>query len=305
MQRFVNKNYGFSMKISGCTFVRNGFLLGYPVKESLQSLLSICDEVVIAVGNSEDDTLKYVQSLNDPKIKIIETIWDDSMREDGRILAQQTNIALEQCSGDWIIYLQADEVLHEQEIELLKTSMMKAETRPEIEGLLFKYLHFFGDYAHIGMGRQWYRREIRAFRNTGSITSWKDAQGFRVRESDSVFRKLRVLDIPVHIYHYGWVRNPSAYLRKQAAFGRLYHDDAWLKEHLPTSEEFPICYELAEFTGTHPEIMHKRIKEDGLWTKHFDPNRRLSKPFAVAVCDTFERLTGKRVFEYRNYEILR
>jgi glycosyltransferase involved in cell wall biosynthesis len=305
MQRFVNKNYGFSMKISGCTFVRNGFLLGYPVKESLQSLLSICDEVVIAVGNSEDDTLKYVQSLNDPKIKIIETIWDDSMREGGRILAQQTNIALEQCSGDWIIYLQADEVLHEQEIELLKTSMMKAEKRPEIEGLLFKYLHFFGDYAHIGMGRQWYRREIRAFRNTGSITSWKDAQGFRVRESDSVFRKLRVLDIPVHIYHYGWVRNPSAYLRKQAAFGRLYHDDAWLKEHLPTSEEFPQCYELGVFTGKHPEIMQERIKEDGLWTKHFDSNRRLSRPFAVAVCDAFERLTGKRIFEYRNYELLR
>jgi glycosyltransferase involved in cell wall biosynthesis len=293
------------MKISGCTFVRNGFLLGYPVKESLQSLLSICDEVVIAVGNSEDDTLKYVQSLNDPKIKIIETIWDDSMREGGRILAQQTNIALEQCSGDWIIYLQADEVLHEQEIELLKTSMMKAETRPEIEGLLFKYLHFFGDYAHIGMGRQWYRKEIRAFRNSGSITSWKDAQGFRVRESDSVFRKLRVLDIPVHIYHYGWVRNPSAYLRKQAAFGRLYHDDAWLEEHLPTSEEFPQCYELGDFTGTHPEIMRDRIKEDGLWTKHFDPNRSLPRPFAVAVCDAFERLTGKRIFEYRNYELLR
>jgi glycosyltransferase involved in cell wall biosynthesis len=246
-----------------------------------------------------------VQSLNDPKIKIIETIWDDSMREGGRILAQQTNIALEHCTGDWIIYLQADEDLHEQEIELLKTAMMKAEKRPEIEGLLFKYLHFFGDYAHIGMGRQWYRKEIRACRNSGSITSWKDAQGFRVRESDSVFRKLRVLDIPVHIYHYGWVRNPSAYLRKQAAFGRLYHDDAWLKEHLPKSEEFPTCYELAEFTGTHPKIMQERIKEDGLWTKHFDSNRRLSRPFAVALCDTFERLTGKRIFEYRNYEILR
>jgi len=170
MQRFVNKNFGISMIISGCTFVRNGFLLGYPVKESLQSLLSICDEVVIAVGNSEDDTLKYVQSLNDPKIKIIETIWDDSMREGGRILAQQTNIALEQCTGDWVIYLQADEVLNENDYALLKSSMLAANQRPEIEGLLFKYLHFFGDYAHIGMGRQWYRKEIRAFRNTGSIT---------------------------------------------------------------------------------------------------------------------------------------
>ena len=279
MQRFVKKNCGLSMKISGCTFVRNGFLLGYPVKESLQSLLSICDEVVIAVGNSEDDTLKYVQSLNNPKITIIETIWDDSM--------------------------QADEVLDEKEIELLKTSIVQAEKRPEIEGLLFKYLHFFGDYAHIGMGRQWYRKEIRAFKNTGSITSWKDAQGFRVRESASVFRKLRVLDIPVHVYHYGWVRNPSAFLRKQAAFGRLYHDDAWLEEHLPISEEFPTCYELGDFTGTHPEIMRERIKEDGLWTKHFDPKRSLPRPFAVAVCDAFERLTGKRVFEYRNYELLR
>ncbi|MFM8456405.1 MAG: glycosyltransferase, partial [Ignavibacteria bacterium] len=134
------------MKISGCTFVRNGFLLGYPVKESLHSLLSLCDEVIIAIGNSEDETLQYVQSLNNPKVRIIETIWDDSLREGGKILAQQTNIALEQCTGDWVIYLQADEVLHEKDRELLKSSMHRANQRPEIEGLLFQYLHFFGDY---------------------------------------------------------------------------------------------------------------------------------------------------------------
>ncbi|MFM6956164.1 MAG: glycosyltransferase [Ignavibacteria bacterium] len=293
------------MKISGCTFVRNGFLLGYPVKESLHSLLSLCDEVIIAIGNSEDETLQYVQSLNNPKVRIIETIWDDSLREGGKILAQQTNIALEQCTGDWVIYLQADEVLHEKDRELLKSSMHRANQRPEIEGLLFQYLHFFGDYHHIGMGRQWYRREIRAFKNTGTITSWKDAQGFRVKESDESFRKLRVMDIPVSIYHYGWVRNPSAYLRKQSAFGRLYHDDAWLAEHLPTSEEFPTCYELGTFTGEHPQIMLDRIQEDAIWTKHFDPQRRNPRPIAVALCDGIERITGKRIFEYRNYEVLR
>lgn len=305
MQRFVNKRNGNFMKISGCTFVRNGFLLGYPVKESLYSLLSICDEVVIAIGNSEDETLHYVQSLNNPKIKIIETIWDDSMRKGGQILAQQTNIALEQCTGDWIIYLQADEVVHEQDITLLKSSIEIAEQRPEIEGLLFKYLHFFGDYDHIGMGRQWYRKEIRAFKNTGSITSWKDAQGFRVKESEGIFRKLRVMEVPVSIYHYGWVRNPSAFLRKQAAFGRLYHDDAWLAQHLPKSDEFPMCYELGVFTGEHPKIMRDRIQDDAVWTKHFDANRLKPRPFTVAILDAFERITGKRVFEYRNYEILR
>ncbi|MFM7339766.1 MAG: glycosyltransferase, partial [Bacteroidota bacterium] len=117
------------MKISGCTFVRNGFLLGYPVKESLHSLLTICDEVVIAIGNSEDETLSYVQSLQDPRIIIIETEWDDTLREGGQILAQQTNIALNACTGDWVIYLQADEVLNESEYEQIKQAMHKADSR--------------------------------------------------------------------------------------------------------------------------------------------------------------------------------
>jgi glycosyltransferase involved in cell wall biosynthesis len=293
------------MRISGCTFVRNGFLLGYPVKESLYSLLAICDEVVIAIGNSEDDTLTYVQSLQDPRIKIIETVWDDTLREGGAILAQQTNIALEQCTGDWVIYLQADEVLHEKDITSLKTAMSIANARPEIEGLLFDYFHFFGDYAHIGAGRQWYRHEIRACKRNPAVTSWKDAQGFRVKETDGSFRKLRVMHVPIAIYHYGWVRNPSAFLRKQAAFGRLYHDDAWLEEHLPKSEEFPACYELQVFKGEHPNIMQNRIEEDAVWTKHFDPKRTKPRPFATACCDAIERLTGKRIFEYRNYELMR
>jgi glycosyltransferase involved in cell wall biosynthesis len=293
------------MKISGCTFVRNGFLLGYPVKESLNSLLSICDEVVIAIGNSEDETLSYVQSLNDSRIKIIETVWDDTLREGGQILAQQTNVALNACTGDWVIYLQADEVLHERDRDAILKSMKKADARQDIEGLLFDYHHFFGSYDFVGCGRQWYRREIRAFKRNAQIISWRDAQGFRMHLGNDNFRKLRVLQCNAHVYHYGWVRNPSAYLRKQAAFGRLYHDDAWLAEHLPTSEEFPMCYELERFTGTHPELMLKRIEEDAMWTKHFDPSRTKPRPFAVAVCDSIERLTGKRIFEYRNYELVK
>lgn len=298
------KNYGIHMRISGCTFVRNGFLLGYPVKESLNSLASFCDEVIIAIGDSEDETLTYVKSLNNPNIRIIETQWDDSMREGGRILAQQTNIALAECTGDWIVYLQADEVLHEQDMKPLRESISKANERSDIEGLLFDYHHFFGDYDHVGLGRQWYRKEIRAIKNSGSVISWKDAQGFRLLEPNANARKLRVMQANAHIYHYGWVRNPSAFLRKQAAFGRLYHDDAWLSEHLPTSEEFPKCYELGLFTGTHPSIMHERIKEDAIWACKFDPTRTNPRPFAVAICDGIERITGKRIFEYKNYELL-
>lgn len=291
------------MKISGCTFVRNGFLLGYPVKESIHSLLSFCDEVVIAIGDSEDDTLSYVLSLNDPKIRVIQTIWDDTMREGGHILAQQTNIALAQCTGDWVIYLQADEVLNEDDMPKLKVAMEQADKRSDIDGLLFDYLHFFGDYAHVGMGRQWYRKEIRAFKNTRNITSWKDAQGFRKVIADGTFKKLTVMECGAYVYHYGWVRNPSAYLRKQAAFSRLYHDDAWLSENLPTSEDFPMCYELGKFEGKHPSIMIPRIKHDESWTSKFNPKRTKPRPLAVAICDGIEQITGKRIFEYRNYEL--
>ncbi|NBO72262.1 MAG: glycosyltransferase [Bacteroidetes bacterium] len=293
------------MKISGCTFVRNGFLLGYPVKESLHSLLTICDEVVIAIGNSEDETLSYVQSLQDPRIIIIETEWDDTLREGGQILAQQTNIALNACTGDWVIYLQADEVLNESEYEQIKQDMHKADSRSDIDGLLFSYHHFFGNYDYVGIGRQWYRKEIRAFKRNANIISWRDAQGFRIRLQEQDFRKLRVQECDAHIYHYGWVRNPSAYVKKQAAFGRLYHDDAWLEVNLPKSEEFPICYEVQLFDGKHPKIMENKIVLDSTWTSLFDPSRRKPRPFAVACCDAIERLTGKRIFEYRNYVLVK
>lgn len=293
------------MTISGCTFVRNGFMLGYPVKESLNSLLSICDEVVIAIGNSEDETLSYIQSLHDSRIVIIETVWDDTLREGGHILAQQTNIALHACTGDWILYLQADEVLHELDTQSILKSIKEADAMPEIDGLLFNYHHFFGSYEYVGVGRQWYRKEIRAFKRNPQITSWKDAQGFRMKTDIDSYRKLRVLQCDAHVYHYGWVRNPSAYLKKQAAFGRLYHDDAWLAEHLPTSEEFPACYELKEFTGTHPHCMKSKIQDDAHWTSAFDPHRNAPRPLAVAICDAIERITGKRIFEYRNYVLHR
>lgn len=131
------------MKISGFTFVRNGFKLGYPVLESLQSLLDICDEVVIAIGNSDDETEERIKNLGNPKITIISTIWDETLREGGTILAQQTDIALQHCTGDWLLYLQADEVLHEKDYDVIKQYAHRFLHHPTIEGLLFPIIIFW------------------------------------------------------------------------------------------------------------------------------------------------------------------
>ncbi|MEP7220068.1 MAG: glycosyltransferase family 2 protein, partial [Bacteroidota bacterium] len=107
------------MKISGFSFVRNALLYDFPLEESLRSLLPLCDEVVIAVGKSDDETPEMVRDIGGAATRVIGTVWDDSLREGGRIYAMQTDIALAECTGDWCIYLQADEVLHEADHDLL------------------------------------------------------------------------------------------------------------------------------------------------------------------------------------------
>ena len=91
------------MFVSGFTIVRNAIRFDYPIVEAIKSILPLCDEVVVAVGKSEDETLQLIKSINDSKIKIIETIWDDSLREGGKVLAAETNKAYDTISekADW------------------------------------------------------------------------------------------------------------------------------------------------------------------------------------------------------------
>ncbi|MCS7176767.1 MAG: glycosyltransferase family 2 protein [Candidatus Kapabacteria bacterium] len=292
--------------ISGFSFVRNAFRYGYPVLESLRSLLPICDEVVVAVGDSDDGTLEAIRGLGDPKLHIIETTWYPT--EPGwRILAEQTQIALNACRGTWCIYLQADEVLHEQDYPLIWQSLEQAVADERVEAFVLRYYHFYGSYDYIGTGRQWYRREIRIVRNSGNVISWGDAQGFRKRLPDGRTQLLRARELPVYVYHYGWVRPPKVMLQKLRSFHQLWHDEEWIQQHLPHGEAFDYrsAYRVQRFTGTHPAVMHERIERDREWTQFFDPRRLAKAPLRVRLSDWLEALTGWRIGEYRNFRLLR
>ena len=169
------------MKVSGFTFVRNGILYDYPIVEAIQSILPLCDEFIVAVGNSDDETLGLIKSIRNPKIKIIETIWDDSLREGGRVLAIETDKALAAISSDadWAFYIQGDEVLHEKYIPTIRHAMESHLSNHTVDGLLFHYKHFYGSYDYIGTSTKWYPHEIRIIRNNKNIYSYRDAQGFR------------------------------------------------------------------------------------------------------------------------------
>ena len=188
------------MKVAGFTFIRNAVKNDYPIVEAITSILPICDEFTVALGNSEDETEQLIKDINSPKIKIIYTTWDDSIRDGGAVFANETDKAFHAISADadWAFYIQGDECVHEKYLPLIKKEMEDNLNDSQIEGLLFKYLHFYGSYNYYGHSRRWYRREIRIVRNNKAIHSYRDAQGFRWND-----RKIKVKLIDAYIYHYG------------------------------------------------------------------------------------------------------
>jgi hypothetical protein len=289
------------MFVSGFTFVRNAIKFDYPVVESITSILDLCDEFIVMVGNSEDGTKEHVQNINSDKIKIFDSVWDDSLREGGRVLAIETDKAFSKISekADWCFYLQADEVVHEKFLTVIKEEMLKYKSDNRVEGLLFKYLHFYGSYDFVADSRKWYRHEIRIIRNDKNIHSFRDAQGFRKND-----RKLNVKLIDAYIYHYGWVKPPGMQQEKQKSFHKHWHDDARVKEKVGNANEFDYSKidSLKKFESTHPKVMLRRIREKN-WEFNFDP---LKKNFSMKdrLLTSIEKTTGKRVGEYRNYKII-
>lgn len=289
------------MKISGFTFIRNAQKFDYPIEEAIQSILPLCEEVVVAVGNSDDQTRELVEALG-PKIKIIDTVWDDSLREGGRVLAEETNKALDAVSpeSDWAIYIQGDEVMHEKYLPAMLEAMERWKDDPKVEGLLVNYLHFFGSYDYVADARNWYRREVRIVRPDPAIRSFRDAQGFRKNEE-----KLWVKPVNATMHHYGWVKDPRQQQAKQQEFNKLWHSDDRVQEMVGTAESFDYSgvTALKRFEGTHPKVMEERLKRMN-WQLNLH-EQQSGGPLKDRVLTWIEKTTGWKIGEYRNYRVLR
>jgi hypothetical protein len=290
------------MKVSGFTFIRNAVKFDYPVVEAITSVLPMVDEFIVMAGNSEDSTNELIASIPSDKIKIFHSVWDDSLRSGGRVLALETDKAMEHISADsdWAFYIQADEVVHETFHAQALESMRRWKDDKRVEGLLFNYTHFYGSYDFIGDSRRWYRKEVRIIRPRIGVQSWKDAQGFRIDG-----KPLKVKEIGASIYHYGWVKPPEQQQAKQEYFHKLWHDDQWMKENIPEVAEFDYSSidSVARFEGTHPSVMQARVDHQN-WKVNIDPaKKKLSVRYQFLLF--IERLTGWRAGEYKNYRILK
>jgi glycosyltransferase involved in cell wall biosynthesis len=260
------------MKVSGFTFLRNGQRLGYPFVPSIRSILPLVDEFVIALGPCDDDTEKMLRDIGDPKIRIIHTTWNEKMRGDysvgGFVYGQQKSIALFNCTGDWAFYLEADEVLHEDDLPKIRAAMEKHLPDERVEALAFDYLHFYGNKNTIAWSPGWYRSEVRILRNT--IPAWSsEALFFNILDSHKKSRHPRAAHTGATIFHYGWVRSEAQMFAKLSS----------VQKHWGNAQTPPVDYSkidaamLKEFSGTHPRVVQDWLpKADGIFRA--DPNHQ-------------------------------
>lgn len=315
------------MKISGFTMLKNASKLYYPIKQSIMSALPIVDEFIVALGDCDpdDSSRKEIESIGSPKIRIIDTVWNLEKYPRGMEHAHQTDIAKEACSGDWLLYLQADELIHEGDHENIVNRCRDLLGDKEVDGLLFKYRHFWGDYNHYHTSHGWYSHEIRIIRNDPEIHSWESAQSFRripgfdyinYRQQEGT-HKLNVAAVNAHIFHYGWVRPPSFMQAKRQAFDTSHKGESRAEElykNAPKEFDFGPLNLLEEFSETHPAAMKEWIDRfdwgDRLqYSGKSNPYRRKEKHERLRVrLMTFleqKLLGGKQVFTFRNYNLLK
>ncbi len=287
------------MKITGIAIVRNAVINDYPAVEAISSILPVVDEMIVSIDKGDDDTDGLIRSIQSDKLRIVYSTWDMNLRAGGRVYALETDKVKNQVSADtdWIFYIQADEVIHEKYHNIIRTTAEKYCNDPRVDGLLFNYLHFYGTYDYVGDSRIWYKNEVRLIKNDKTITSYRDAQGFRRGN-----KKLNVVPVAAEVYHYGWVKSPEQMRRKQKTTARFYHDDKTLEAIPDQSDHFDFSQfdSLRKFTGTHPVVMQQRITAKN-WHVELDISQ---KKFNLKnrILYWIEKKTGRRLFDFRNFK---
>jgi len=311
------------MTISGYTFVRNAVKLAYPLKESILSIIDLVDEFVIAYcpGDEDDTTLELLNSIGSSKISIIPAAWEPEKYKQNTLYSYLSDVAKDACTGDWLFYLQVDEVVHEKYINVIKAACQAYAADANVEGLLFNYRHFWADYDHCFTHHGWYPKEIRVIRNLPKIHSWRDAQSFRLYnnfkpttefyQTKDGARKLNVALIPAEIFHYGWVRHPATMSGKQQSMAKTWNPETKVVEVV--DYDYGPLNIVPEFNGTHPFVMKERIMAHS-WKSELDytgprnPDRVLHQherlKYRVRTWLEINLLRGAEIGGFKNYNIV-
>lgn len=289
------------MRISGFTFLRNGVMLNYPFVPSIRSVLPLVDEFIVSLGPCQDDTEARLRTIEDPKLRILKTTWNENIQDRRRVpgfaYGQQKSIALFNCTGDWAFYLEGDEVVHEDDLPKIREAMERYRDDEEVESLLFDYLHFYGNANTIAWSPAWYRAAARIIRN--SIPCWAPkGLFFVVLKNPRHGRYPKAAPSGARIFHYGWVRGQEPIQANKDQVAKFWGRG---RETVQCAEIDPQV--LRPFTGTHPAVMKDWLpKAEGLYQPNPD-HRLTSRERKHRWMMKLERLFGLELSRKHYYRI--
>jgi len=274
------------MKVSAFTFIKNGQLLGYPFIQSIKSILPIVDEFIINVGLGEDNTLDEIKKINDPKIRIIQSHWNDNMKDRGFVYGQQKMVAQYNCTGDWAFYIEGDEIYHENDLDRIYMSMKEHLNNSNVEALIVDFYHFYGNGNSYLDSPGWYRAEARIIKNS-LRTYAPDGLFWLVLDSNKNGRYPRAMHTGAKCYHYGWVRSENQMNLKSEKVQKYWGGNAKKIDYSKMDQSI-----IREFKGTHPKIIQNWLPNDIELFK-VDPSYKLTnKQKKHRIMIFFENLFG-------------
>ena len=274
------------MKVSAFTFIKNGQLLGYPFIQSIKSILPIVDEFIINVGLGEDNTLDEIEKINDPKIRIIQSHWNNNMKDRGFVYGQQKMVAQYNCTGDWAFYIEGDEIYHENDLDRIYMSMKEHLNNSDVEALVFDFYHFYGNGNSYLDSPGWYRAEARIIKNS-LRTYAPDGLFWLVLDSNKNGRYPKAKHTGAKCYHYGWGRSEHQMNLKSEKVQKYWGGNAKKIDYSKMDQSI-----IREYKGTHPIIIQNWLPNDIKLFKA-DPSYKLTnKQKKHRIMIFFESLFG-------------
>lgn len=167
------------------------------IEKTLSAIHNWVDQIVVVDSFSTDNTVSILEMFN---VTIIQEKWQG--------YSKQKNLAISKCTGDWVLVLDADEVIN----PALKNEILKAINNPKnLGGFKIKRKFYIGK-RWIRYGGYYPDFQLRLFRNNLNVR-FKQRE---VHESIELNKPVGYLKNPLEHYAYDSLRGYKKTLKKYA-----------------------------------------------------------------------------------------
>jgi len=251
-------------RLGASLFIHNGLKYDYCLKESIESVLELCDEVVVLEAESDDGTLDFLHkmSVDNPKLKVFDHgIWECAPHFSR--LAILANQARELLTSEWHFMIQADEVLHESSFPIIRRAIREDEGFDTFRCSRINLFRDFNHYVRFDSDRKPCNDVIVRLARQ-NIEAYGDAESLMPSNvSDKHVSNIL-------LFHYGMVRKKDCLLEKSIAMQSWFFEDRGVDPQLVEMkakygevrpEEILPNSELAELEWAHPKFTSRWVKE--------------------------------------------